>query len=181
MSVEAWAPLPGDWRYQISNHGRVRSYCSGPPKLLRCSIGRYVTLRTDGVTRYVHELVLTAFAGPRPPGAVCRHLNDDPHDNRAENLAWGTYEENAADALRNGRAFGRSGAAHAQAKLTDDDVREIMRLREKAPTTAARFGISPWQVRHIRKRRQWAHVACDPKDVEFWGRRFAGREFREAP
>ncbi len=47
--------------------------------------------------RYVHELVLTTFVGPRPDGMLVRHLNDIPTDNRLENLAWGTKSENQQD------------------------------------------------------------------------------------
>ena len=46
----------------------------------------------------VHTLVCTAFHGEAPSTAheVC-HLNGNRSDNRAENLAWGTREENARD------------------------------------------------------------------------------------
>ena len=55
------------------------------------------------IRRYLHDLVLTAFAGPRPAGAVARHLNDNRTDNRIENLAWGSRSENQWDAFRNGK------------------------------------------------------------------------------
>jgi HNH endonuclease len=50
-----------------------------------------------------HVWVLEAFVGARPKGAIARHLNDDPTDNRLENLMWGTRTENAQDAVINGR------------------------------------------------------------------------------
>ena len=40
---------------------------------------------------------------PRPPGQICRHLNDDKSDNTPRNLTWGTYLDNFFDAKRNGR------------------------------------------------------------------------------
>jgi hypothetical protein len=48
----------------------------------------WVAVKIDYVTHYVHVLVLEAFAGPRPPGAVGRHLNGDKLDNRIKNLKW---------------------------------------------------------------------------------------------
>ena len=51
----------------------------------------------------VHHLVLEAFTGPRPVGAVCCHLNDEGDDNRIENLRWDTQRSNYADAVRNQR------------------------------------------------------------------------------
>ena len=46
----------------------------------------------------IHVAVCTAFHGRKPsPAHQVRHLNGDRSDNRAENLAWGTAAENAAD------------------------------------------------------------------------------------
>ena len=53
-------------------------------------------------TYRVQKLVLDAFVGPRPAGAVARHLNDIGIDNRLVNLAWGTASENMRDCATNG-------------------------------------------------------------------------------
>jgi len=46
-------------------------------------------------TRKVHQLVCEAFHGPRPfAGAVVIHKDEDSHNNRPENLKWGTQKEN---------------------------------------------------------------------------------------
>jgi len=62
-----------------------------------------VSLTQSGKTtkRLVHQLVLETFVGPCPPGCESRHLNDDPADNRLENLRWGTRKENSDDRARN--------------------------------------------------------------------------------
>lgn len=45
--------------------------------------------------RKVHQLVCEAFHGPKPfPQAVVLHLDEDAHNNRPENLRWGTQKEN---------------------------------------------------------------------------------------
>lgn len=63
-----------------------------------------VTLRSGGAikSRYVHQLVLEAFVGPRPEGMVACHWNDISDDNRVENLRWATPQENRMDTIRNG-------------------------------------------------------------------------------
>lgn len=56
--------------------------------------------------RYVHELVLFAFAGPRPsPEHEALHGNADRADNRKDNLKWGTVQENADDRERHGHVL----------------------------------------------------------------------------
>lgn len=43
----------------------------------------------------VHRAVCEAFHGPAPfEGAVVIHLDEDAHNNRPDNLKWGTQKEN---------------------------------------------------------------------------------------
>jgi hypothetical protein len=52
----------------------------------------------------VHKLVLISFVGPCPDGCEALHYDDIRTNNNLSNLRWGTPIENAADAMRNGRA-----------------------------------------------------------------------------
>ena len=115
---EIWLPVPGFVGcYEVSSAGRVRSLDRldrlgrrRAGRILRAKPGSNgypsVTLAADKdgrrPPRSVHVLVLEAFVGPRPEGTEARHLNDDPTDNRLENLAWGTPSDNARDRVRNG-------------------------------------------------------------------------------
>jgi hypothetical protein len=117
---EKWIAVPGfEGYYSVSNQGRVRSeersvIRGGRPmrvaeKYLKPGVrGGYpfVQLCKGRVNKRVdiHILVLRAFVGPRPPGQVIRHLNDDPCDNWLENLAYGTHEQNKQDQIRNNGA-----------------------------------------------------------------------------
>src|SRR4051812_4452753 len=84
---EIWKAVPGyEGRYEVSNLGRVKSLARyvrcgkgggkgrrlTPQKILRPgTMNRFghcsVMLGRDGGSRCVHDLVLTAFVGPRPP------------------------------------------------------------------------------------------------------------------
>lgn len=76
---------------------------------------------------YVHHLVAELFIGQRPSSKhVIRHLDGNPANNDASNLAWGTYLENENDKRRHGTWGLRFGGA----KLTDADVKKIRELRE---------------------------------------------------
>jgi hypothetical protein len=91
------------WRPALELDGLIVSDLGRVARLLpidRCH--RYPRVNA-GAKRYVHALVTEAFHGPRPAGQVARHLDDVPTHCTANNLAWGTHADNAADAIRNGR------------------------------------------------------------------------------
>lgn len=114
--------------YEVSDSGQVRSltrlvqYSNGKKRthlgrVLKTSskTARYplVTLYKNGIStsRTVHSLVLEAFRGDRPEGFVALHLNNDPTDNRLENLQWGTQAENIQQSVRDG--------THVEARKTE--------------------------------------------------------------
>ena len=97
---EEWRVCAGYDGYEVSNLGRVRSSQDG--RILSQSWAgdnhgkRY---RTAGVcqktTTYVHRLVAAAFLGEAPPGArYVDHIDNDPDNNRPENLRWTTNGAN---------------------------------------------------------------------------------------
>lgn len=84
------------WR---TGHLRVRLFGpQAPPVAIK--VGDSIQLSRFADV-YVHVLVALAYHGPGLPGQLVRHWNDDPEDNRPENLIWGTRLENAADVKRN--------------------------------------------------------------------------------
>ena len=58
-----------------------------------------VCLCKDGKqkTRLVHQLVLNAYLPKPSEDLEVMHINSEPTDNRLNNLAWGTHEENLND------------------------------------------------------------------------------------
>lgn len=107
----------------------------------------------------VQRLVMEAFVGKRPPGMECRHLNNNKSDNRLENLKWGTQEENRDDNHQAG-SYGK-GETHTQAKLTEKQVIEIRKRRDKGEplkSIATDFNIGVSAVSLIARRKTWAHV-----------------------
>ena len=65
--------------------------------------GRYARVTIGGRRRYLHDVVIESFCGPKPMGQLVLHRNDDGHDPRLPNLSYGTHAENHADAVRNAR------------------------------------------------------------------------------
>ncbi len=118
---EVWVPVAGyEGCYEVSSMGNVRSLdrtvkrtdgvsARLKGKLLQPSIGgngyQLVSLyRNLKVSKhYVHILVAAGFCSRGVDVEVVRHMNGDCVDNRATNLAWGSYVDNAQDTLAHGR------------------------------------------------------------------------------
>lgn len=158
-------PIPGVYGYYADEHGCIWSDKRGT--LTRRSAtkkgGTYlgVSLSSSGVvtTHYVHELVALAFHGERPAGWQVMHLDDDPLNNRADNLRYGTPQENYAQIWTTGR--GRRGERQPMSKLTAEIVVEIRLAAatgESHGAIAARVGCSSVNVWKIVHRKKWAHV-----------------------
>lgn len=127
-----------------------------------------INVRCNGemVRRQVHYLILEVFAGPRPPGMECRHLDGDPTNNHPENLCWGTRSENAKDAVRHGTCplLGQKhtqGTKNNNARLNPTAVRIIRKLVKKGMSQrkiGARFGVSHSAVSCVANGFSWSHV-----------------------
>lgn len=128
MISEEWRDVL-DWEglYQVSNLGRVRSverrakqsrWGTSTTRHVRARILKpfttgptppvymLVRLYREGkkVQRKIHHLVAEAFLEPKPfKDALVLHWDDDPKNNAAENLRWGTQSENCYDRERNKR------------------------------------------------------------------------------
>ena len=128
--------------------------------------GGYPTLvvpKTNGVnrTRMVHQMILEAFVGPKPPGMECCHENGVRTDNRIEKLRWDTRSNNQKDSVRHGTSYGTTrGENAAHAKLSADDVTMIRTLfRFLGCNRVARiYDISPTHAKDINARRARTEV-----------------------
>lgn len=99
-----WRTIPSFLGYSVSDDGQVR----GRRGLLTqhidaCHYFR-LGLYRDGkrINCRVHVLVAEAFLGPRPDGAVVRHVDGDHRHNTIGNLVWGTPSENVRDSVEHG-------------------------------------------------------------------------------
>ncbi len=170
--MEKWLPVAGfAGKYEVSDHGRVRSFGRKSPNgalLVGRSSPRgyrYFNLCSEGKrvrTYSLHRLVLEAFVGPRPNGLVCCHWDGNPKNNMLSNLRWDTQVSNKADSRRHGTLRGaKAGEGHHLAKLWDDAIR-VIRAEPKfhgvQKMLAEAFDVSPALIRGIRKGIGWEHV-----------------------
>lgn len=110
--MEIWVDVLGyQGLYEVSNYGRVKSlkdkYGNERQKILKnhsvntiCSYRQYIRPR---VTLYkkqkrkqflISRLVFQSFCGKIPKGLQIDHINNDPTDNRLQNLQLLTRSEN---------------------------------------------------------------------------------------
>ncbi|NGX06431.1 hypothetical protein UI24_04270 [Mycobacteroides franklinii] len=81
-----WAEIVGETGYRVSDQAEVISQRKTLSQWTDERGRRRVKIK--GRPRDVHLLVLHAFVGPRPEGAIPMWLNGNVTDNRAENLCW---------------------------------------------------------------------------------------------
>lgn len=114
--TEVWREVPGyEGAYQVSDEGRVRSLdrvtSNGSPRRGRILkpgrlTGGHLAVALSSASSVqqfrVHQLVMLAFIGERPPGMEIRHLDGVKTNNRLDNLTYGTRSENILDRVRHG-------------------------------------------------------------------------------
>lgn len=123
MILEIWKPICGyETLYEISNLGNVKSlsriYFSGRNNSTKKVIGSYimkprytkvgycrVVLTKNGVSKdkYIHRLVAETFLPNSDNLTDVNHINENKHDNRVENLEWGSHVDNCNYGTRNER------------------------------------------------------------------------------
>jgi hypothetical protein len=183
-----WRPVVG-WEgfYEVSDTGLVRSLArrivvpnpvgilaerNYRGRVLRSHIAKngypMVCFTAPGKareSRYVHDLVLAAFVGPKPAELEVCHNNGARHDNALTNLRYDTRKANAADRKLHGtdkvaEIHIRRGSQVHTAKLTEADVLAILRAHPARSIRglARDYGVTQGAVQRIVRRTGWRHV-----------------------
>lgn len=168
--IEEWRDIPGyEGLYQVSNTGKVRSMnyrrsgLVAELKQKNVKGYRYVDLvNKNGIKMLsVHRLIIETFIGPCPEGKQVNHVDGDPCNNNVSNLEYVTAAENIQHSFAH---LGRQtcpGAKNGKAKLTDDKVREILKLRKSGVKTkdiAKAFGVGSTTINNIGNGLIWKHI-----------------------
>jgi hypothetical protein len=105
MQEELWKDIPGHKDYQASTFGRIKSFRQTDPngKMLKQGLvgssNKYLSVclfSPNRKTILAHKLVALTFIGPRPDKLVIDHIDNDPMNNRADNLQYITSQKNNA-------------------------------------------------------------------------------------
>lgn len=130
--------------------------------------GRYGCLKIDGVSVSAHRHSFELYKGEIPAGLFVCHRCDVTLCVNPEHLFLGTAKQNFDDMIGKKRGSpeflikAEQGESNCNAKLTDQQVIEIRRLRHGGATyrtIKARFGIkSNGHVRNIITGKLWGHI-----------------------
>lgn len=159
--------IPGHPDYFAGRDGSIWSTKSGELRPMRTFVrGRAghlgVNLTQAGVYRLhsVHRLIALAWIGAPLPGQIVMHADDDPTNNRADNLSYGTPAENSLQMVERRRQA--RGERHGLHRLNESDVCELRRRfasGERPAPLAREFGISITTVCDVVSGRTWKQVA----------------------
>lgn len=145
--MEIWKSIQND--YRVSNLGNLESFKYGkwkPIKKTKLKTGYlYVGLCFNNKVKnkYVHRLVAFAFL-PNPLNKLTvNHINGIKDDNRVENLEWATQSENNKHSYYSGikKPTNQLGFKNGNARLTDEQVKEIRSLWIEGNITKTKLGI----------------------------------------
>ena len=159
--TEEWRGVVGhENRYRVSNRGQVVGP-SGKVLAQYFSPAGYHLVSVERRNVPVHRLVTAAFLGPRPNGAVTRHLDGSRSNNWVSNLAYGTHKENHDDSVSHGTFVGdknlRRGVDRVEARVQCGNGHALVPY--EGPRT---------------DRKRWCPI-CTKADAAAWQRRFRAR------
>lgn len=110
---EEWRPIVGyEGQYEVSNLGRVRRVKILQPTKKKHGYMQISLVDSAGrrKSHRLHRLVAEAFV-PNPDGKPqVNHRDENPENNRADNLEWATAQENTNYGGRTARAAAKNGS-----------------------------------------------------------------------
>lgn len=126
----------------------------------------YGMIGDRGRTRRAHRVMMALLHGPLEKGDLVLHHCDNPPCVNPLHLYIGTYADNFRDMIaRSSRTLSDyRGSKNGQAKLTEDDVREIRRrlaADEPQRSIAEDYGVDQATISNINRGVHWTHVEED--------------------
>lgn len=125
----------------------------------------YGLIKIDGRLTRVHRVSYEVFKGPIPEGLFVCHHCDVPLCINPNHLFLGTLQENNLDMYKKGRNYKSSGEKNPRSKLTEEKVKEAIRLRALGwyyRNIGELFGVSDTAIKSIFTKRTWSHLNLIP-------------------
>ena len=116
----------------------------------------YGIVSHNGKETRAHRLSWELHNGPIPVGLVVCHKCDNSSCINPDHLFIGTQADNVADYVKKGLVI--RGEDRAQARLTEDQVRAILKSSSPHVQLPKVYNVAPETIAGIKKRRKWKHV-----------------------
>ena len=170
--TEIWKDVIGfESLYMVSNIGRVKSLDrmtydnKYAIKGFMLKYGRHpygyhkYTLCKDGKMYYTtaHKLVAKAFLSNKDNLPCINHIDNNPDNNRVENLEWCTFSHNSKQAYKSGN-LSKLGELNSMSKLLAEEALFIFNSTMDKQAIASQFNISIQSINDIKAGRRWSHV-----------------------
>jgi hypothetical protein len=120
-------------------------------------VGGYGTFRMEKSTKKSHRVAFK-LTHARWPLDNALHTCDNPRCCNPGHLLEGSHADNMADMKAKGRARSIKGSRNKNAKITENDVREIRTLGLRVCEIVSRFDIGKSTASAIKRGKAWRHV-----------------------
>lgn len=120
----------------------------------------YGKINLDGKYIPAHRAAWIAFKGEDPGKLFVCHRCDVRACIETEHLFLGEHRDNMEDMLSKERQA--RGAELPQAKLTEEQVKEIRASKESTRLAGLRYGVSRMTISLVRRKATWSHVKETP-------------------
>jgi len=118
----------------------------------------YTRIKHNGKMDSLHRIMYTIHIGNIPKGMEVRHKCDNPRCCNIEHLEIGTHDDNMKDMKKRGRAVGFKGERNPKNKLSENQVKEIIKSQDSSKTLAVSYKVSLSTIRQIRTGKVWSHL-----------------------
>ena len=99
--------------------------------------------------------------GRQPGNLHVLHTCDNPACCNPKHLWLGTTQDNNADRVRKGRSARQGGEANGEARLTEEEVRDILLSSEPLAELANRYQVGLTAISNIQRGLNWTNVCPD--------------------
>ena len=144
---EDWKWIKGyEGQYQISNHGRIKSFRKYKDGMIMSNInknGWYLTVNlfnseNKRKTERIHRLVYETFVGKIPKGYQIHHKDGNKQNNELENLAMLTPREHALETIKQNPHCLDGMIAYNKGRIIDDGRKRYAKSKE--PKSRFKYG-----------------------------------------
>lgn len=172
LDNEVWKLIPfADKKYEVSNYGRVKSYCYDKlnGKILKPGLTKgfhTVTFKTNDKkkTFLVHKLVAIVFIKKdNDEQTIAIHIDWNKRNNYYKNLKWVTKADAYARIMPRLQEINKikNKGIIRNSKLKPEDVKVLKTMLEKGikqNVIAKLFSISEMQVTRIKRGENWSKI-----------------------